>query len=93
MPAGETVYIEPLGYIGYYAGLQVNIVDWPVLASPATVAALRTRAPKNRYLPDLILPLKPDWIVMRPYNYRYVLGRNYSTARFLRECYVEATTI
>jgi len=93
VPAGETVYLEALGYIGYYAGLQVNIVDWPGLASPATVAALRTRAPENRYLPDLILPLKPDWIVMRPYNYRYALGRNDSTARFLRECYVEATTI
>ena len=36
---GDRVYLEPLGYIGYFSGLKM--LDWPGLASPEVVAARR----------------------------------------------------
>jgi hypothetical protein len=59
--AGQTVFLEPLGYIGYYSRLRTH--DFPGLSSPEVVAAVRTGA--RRYA-EVIARLAPDWIVLRP---------------------------
>jgi hypothetical protein len=64
----ETVFLEPLGFIGYHSGLKM--LDYPGLGSPEVVAARRL-APDHAYpscLAELILSLRPDWIVLRPFE-------------------------
>jgi hypothetical protein len=58
---GDTVFLEPLGYIGFYSGLRTY--DYPGLSSPEVVDAER-RVGTN--LLALIRDLKPTWIVLRP---------------------------
>ena len=57
----DTVFLEPLGYIGYFSRLKTH--DIPGLSSPEVVAVVRTGA--RRYA-DIIARLKPDWVVLRP---------------------------
>jgi uncharacterized membrane protein len=59
--AGDTVFLEPLGYIGYYSGLKTY--DIPGLSSPEVVAALKTG---NHDYVTVILALHPTWLVLRP---------------------------
>jgi len=63
----DCVYLEPLGYIGYYSGMQMK--DFPGLVAPEVVQ-IRRRLPKDpqsmyaaRYL--VLGELKPDWVVLR----------------------------
>ncbi len=58
---GDHVYLEPLGYIGYYSGLKM--LDYPGLASPEVVAARRAGLRPHA---QLIAALQPEWIVLRP---------------------------
>lgn len=58
---GDTVFMEPLGYIGFYSGLKTY--DYPGLSSPEVVDAIK-RLGKD-YAP-LIRDLEPDWVVLRP---------------------------
>ena len=58
---GDTVFLEPLGYIGYFSRLKTY--DFPGLSSPEVVAAGRSGA--RRYV-DIIARLQPQWIVLRP---------------------------
>jgi hypothetical protein len=63
----DNVYLEPVGYIGYFSGMRVN--DYPGLVSPEVVR-LRRQLPPNKLSVDigglLIIPeLKPDWVVLR----------------------------
>lgn len=58
---GDRVYLEPLGYIGFYSGLKM--LDYPGLASPEVVAARRAGAKPHA---QLIAALRPDWLVLRP---------------------------
>ncbi|MEO5959670.1 MAG: hypothetical protein ABIZ49_08650 [Opitutaceae bacterium] len=58
--AGDRVYLEPLGYIGYYSGLKM--LDYPGLASPEVVAARRAG---HRSHAQIIAALRPEWIVLR----------------------------
>ncbi|HWA27465.1 MAG TPA: hypothetical protein VG734_17550 [Lacunisphaera sp.] len=65
----ETVYLEPLGYIGYFS--QRRMRDWPGLVSPEVVAARRkigaVDSPWGVYLwREVAEEIKPDWIVARP---------------------------
>ncbi len=64
----DTVLLEPLGYIGFYSNLKM--LDFPGLSSPEVIAA-RRRAHVKAY-PDcwaeLIVDLRPDWLVLRPYE-------------------------
>ncbi|MEM7245452.1 MAG: hypothetical protein AAF533_08910 [Acidobacteriota bacterium] len=57
----ETVYLEALGYIGYFAGK--HMLDFPGLASPSVVAARREHG-DDFYV--VIQHLQPDWLVLRP---------------------------
>lgn len=58
---GDRVYLEPLGYIGYFSGLKM--LDWPGLASPEVVAARRAG---HRPHAGIIAALRPAWLVLRP---------------------------
>jgi hypothetical protein len=57
---GEHVFLEPIGYIGYFSG--AHVLDYPGLVSPAVVQARRAGA--RSYL-QLIATLQPEWIVFR----------------------------
>jgi hypothetical protein len=68
---GDTVYLEPLGYVGYYSGMRM--MDFPGLVSPKVVRIRREEAEKAEdkdlaigYGRVLIIPrLDADWIVLR----------------------------
>ena len=66
----DTVYLEPLGYIGYYSGMQMR--DFPGLVSPEVVQIRRglPTDPQSAHIARyLVLPhLKPDWVVLRQLN-------------------------
>lgn len=58
---GDTLFLEPLGYVGYYS--QLKTYDFPGLSSPEVVAAGRHGA--RRYA-DIIGTLRPTWVLLRP---------------------------
>lgn len=57
----DTVFMEPLGYIGYFSGLKTY--DWPGMSSREMVAARRIVG-SDWHL--LIRYLQPNWLVLRP---------------------------
>jgi len=72
---GDTVFLEPLGYIGFYSNLKM--LDYPGLSSPEVVAA-RQRADSHSYpfcWSELIMDLQPDWLVLRPYEAKAIRER------------------
>ena len=64
---GETVVSESTGYIGFYDG-NAKLYDYPGLTSKTSVRALQAMPPDQRSLTDLIAALKPDWLVLRPWE-------------------------
>lgn len=67
--SGDTVMLEPLGYIGYYS--QAKMLDWPGLSAPEMTRAIKSGV--NTW-PGLIAHFKPDWVVLRPREVRLVLA-------------------
>jgi hypothetical protein len=59
---GDTVFLETLGYIGYFSNLRTY--DFPGLASDEVVAARRKL--RTDEFDALIRELNPVWIVLRP---------------------------
>jgi hypothetical protein len=59
----DTVFLECLGYIGFYSGLKMY--DYPGMSSPEVVAA---RAAHGEAAWGLINALSPDWVVLRPFE-------------------------
>ena len=59
----DTVYLEPLGYIGYFS--QLKMLDHPGLASREVIAARRRLG--HEWVP-IIRELAPDWVVCRPFD-------------------------
>ena len=57
----DRVYLEPLGYIGFYSGLKM--LDNPGLASPEVVTVRRAGEASHA---GIIAILKPEWLVLRP---------------------------
>jgi hypothetical protein len=57
----DTVFLEPLGYIGFFS--QLKMLDFPGLASAEVVAARRQLHSDSFAL--LIERLQPDWVVLR----------------------------
>jgi hypothetical protein len=57
---GETVYLESLGYIGYFSG--AYMYDWPGLVSPEVVRLHNEKGLEQNTMPS---ELKPDWMVVR----------------------------
>ncbi len=58
----DTVFLEPLGYIGYFS--QLKMLDFPGLSAPEVVAAQKKL--KSNLWVKLIPELRPDWLVLRP---------------------------
>jgi hypothetical protein len=59
---GESVFLEPLGYIGFYSGLKM--LDYPGLASDEVAQACRRLGTQDWW--TLIRHLRPAWLVLRP---------------------------
>jgi hypothetical protein len=59
---GDTVFLEPLGYIGYYSNLKM--LDFPGLVSDEVVAVRRKLHTDEYYA--IIREVKPTWVVLRP---------------------------
>jgi hypothetical protein len=57
---GDTVFLEPIGYIGYYSGMK--ILDYPGLVAPEVVRARHETKAGFAELPTI---LKPTWIIAR----------------------------
>jgi hypothetical protein len=68
----DTVFVEPLGYIGYFS--QLKMYDFPGLSSPEVVAA-RKKLGVNDWA-ALILELQPDWVVLRPFQAQRIYKDN-----------------
>jgi len=69
----DTVFLEPLGYIGFFSGLKMY--DFPGLSSPEVMAArrkIKTLGNYTSYFPELITMLEPDWLVLRDSEVRDV---------------------
>ncbi len=64
---GDQVFLEPLGYIGFYS--QLKTFDWPGLSSREVVAAHR-RVGSSWAM--LIEQLQPTWLVLRPFECRRI---------------------
>ena len=70
----DTVFLEPLGYVGYYS--QLRTYDFPGLSSPEVVAAIRGGA---RSYAAVIRALKPDWVLLRVHEATRSEFRNSTT--------------
>lgn len=57
---GDSVFMEPLGYIGYFSGLKTY--DWPGMSSREVTEACRL---VGTHWGSLILYLQPTWLVLR----------------------------
>lgn len=60
---GDTVFMEPLGYIGYFSGLKTY--DMPGLSSREVV---ESRHRVGNGWENVIADLKPQWLVLRPHE-------------------------
>ncbi len=69
---GDTVFLESLGYIGYFSNLKTY--DFPGLSSTEVVAARRKLATDD--FDALIREVKPVWIVLRPGEARQIVSRS-----------------
>ena len=67
--AQDTVFLECLGYIGFYSNLKMY--DFPGMSSPEMVAARRLN---GDWWPLLIGSLHPDWLVLRAGEVSAVAG-------------------
>ncbi|GAB5560954.1 MAG: hypothetical protein SynsKO_26010 [Synoicihabitans sp.] len=64
---GDSVQMEPLGYIGYFSNLRTY--DFPGMSSPEMVAARQLVQGNWR---RLISFLRPDWVVIRPLELQHL---------------------
>ncbi|MEM1058467.1 MAG: hypothetical protein AAGK14_04400 [Verrucomicrobiota bacterium] len=72
-PTGqETVFIECLGYVGYFS--QLKMLDWPGLSSPEVVAARKKH--QTEKWETLIRELQPDWVVLRDHEADFISSRD-----------------
>ncbi len=67
----DTVQMEPLGYIGFFSGLRTY--DFPGMSSPEMVAARKLVQGNTRRLIGI---LRPDWIVIRPWELSHCQHQN-----------------
>ena len=66
VPEGQSVTSESAGYVGFYG--DVKLYDYPGLTSKTSVHALQALPPDQRDLAHLVVALKPDWLVLRPWE-------------------------
>lgn len=68
----QTIGCESLGYFGYYS--RRKVFDYPGLANPEVVQFER-RNPDKRNLIDMLNHFRPDYLVLRPFEYFGGLSR------------------
>jgi hypothetical protein len=78
--AGNTVYLEPIGYVGYFSG--ARILDWPGLVTPEVV---RLRAEEHLDFYAVPAVLRPDWIVLRPHEASEMMGQPFFKEHYTLE--------
>jgi hypothetical protein len=61
---GDTVFMEPLGHIGYFSGLKTY--DYPGLSSKEMVNAVHALGANGGHLAEFLCS---DWMVLRPWEY------------------------
>jgi hypothetical protein len=61
--SGDTVFMEPLGYIGFFSNLKTY--DWPGMSSREMV---ETRQLVGSNWATILQYLEPDWLVLRPFE-------------------------
>jgi hypothetical protein len=66
----ETVFLEPIGYVGYFS--DAHIRDWPGLVSP-DVTLLRKKQIGFR---TIVNDLAPAWCLYRPHEVKDILESN-----------------
>ena len=59
----DTIFLEPLGYIGYFS--ERKMIDYPGLSSPEVVKLIKE---KHCTFETLIPELKPNWVIVRPFR-------------------------
>jgi hypothetical protein len=71
MAAGprDTVFLEPLGYIGFFSGLAMR--DTPGLCAPEVVAL---RKSGRMTMGSIAVALKTDWVVLRRNEFKAMTG-------------------
>lgn len=69
MRPDETVGCEPLGYVGYYS--RRIVYDWPGLCNRRVTCYLRD-APGRQTLYDMLEHFRPDYILLRGQEYKYL---------------------
>lgn len=66
----QTVFLECLGYVGFYSGLKT--LDYPGLSSKEVIAVRHQLPPTTDGYPNefgpLIERLRPDWLVLRDFE-------------------------
>lgn len=82
MAPNETVGLEPLGYVGYYA--RRTTYDYPGMGSRIVTDFLRTH-PDQRSMNGVFNALRPDYLLLRPYEYDAI--RNAPDGRWINEAY------
>jgi hypothetical protein len=78
----DVIYLESLGYIGYFS--EAKIVDYPGLVSPRAVELLKEN--KKFGFWKIVSEISPDWIVLRPIEAKimenfYDLKNHYSLVK------------
>jgi hypothetical protein len=68
----DTIYLEPLGYIGYFSARKM--IDYPGLSSPEVVKLLKE---KHCNFFTIIPELNPDWIIIRPFKQHTLESMNF----------------
>lgn len=71
--SGDAVFMEPLGYIGYFSGLKTY--DFPGMSSREMTEA---RKLDGLNWAKLITRLKPRWLVLRPHEARQITDDDYN---------------
>jgi hypothetical protein len=72
----DTVFLEPLGYIGFYS--QLHMLDFPGLSAPAVVKARQEVGDDFLRIIDTV---QPTWVVLRPADWTQ---RGFETSTFLQ---------
>ena len=75
----DRIYLECLGYIGYFA--ERKMLDYPGLATPEVTEILKTHKRNFFTIPEI---LKPEWIVLR-----YFESEKFNRYKYFREQYTQ----
>jgi hypothetical protein len=62
---GDRVFLECVGYIGYFSGMRM--LDYPGLVSPEVVRLVKT---EQANFASIVPMLRPEWLVLRPHEIR-----------------------